>query len=103
MTHITNIRDHLLGVLEKAQEQRGKLAGRVDSEHDRFPIERWILHERKTMHDEVNLERSKVGKAPVPIEAVVRVERMAVGHSDFSSKFALYCAELVVHDPEPQS
>jgi len=48
------------------------------------------------MRDAVNKERLDQGLALVTIESVERVETMAEGHSDYSSKFALYCAELAL-------
>lgn len=59
----------------------------------------WVVFERDTMFDAVTRERAKLGKAPVPMKDVERVETMAMGHCDYSSKFALYCAELVVNTP----
>ena len=90
------LRDRILDALGKAQEKRNDLQGRVESEHDHFPIERWVLHEREVMFDMVARERAMLGKGPIPITEVVKVERMAQGHSDYSSKYALYCAELVL-------
>ena len=54
----------------------------------------WALYEREVMHREVNRVRADTGLTPLPIEAVTRVENLAVGHSDYSRKFAFYCAEL---------
>jgi len=54
----------------------------------------WIEAERKVMLTLVNQERQKHGRDPVTLEDVERVERSAVGHSDYAHKFALYCAEL---------
>jgi hypothetical protein len=58
--------------------------------------EEWILDERRAMLDAVNSRRAHLGKLPVPVTDVERVERQAVGHSDYAHKFALYCTELVV-------
>lgn len=101
MTSTLSIRSYLLDLLGVAQKVRKKRSERVATEHDRSPVERWIVFERQTMLDGVNRERVKIGKSPVSMAEIVRVERRAVGHSDFSSKFSLYCAQLV-HDPEPQ-
>jgi hypothetical protein len=57
--------------------------------------EAWILDERQTMLDAVNRERSRRGKTSLALTDVERVERQAVGHSDYAHKFALYCVELV--------
>jgi hypothetical protein len=57
--------------------------------------EQWILDERQAMCDAVNRLRSLHGKPVVTLAEIERVERSAVGHSDYAHKFALYCAELV--------
>lgn len=77
------LRDSFLATLTKTQRERSL---RPD----------WVLHERRVMRDAVNAVRIDAGLAPVAIAAVERVETMAVGHSDYSSKFALYCAELAL-------
>jgi len=56
----------------------------------------WIAHERAVMHALVNEERARVGKAPIPESEIARVTQYAVGHSDYGSKLALYCSELVL-------
>ena len=55
----------------------------------------WILAERQAMHQRVNDIRASRGLPPIDIAEVERVEWSAVGHSDYSRKFSLYCAELV--------
>lgn len=75
------LRDILLRKLAKASEERSKR-------------EDWILFERQTMLDGVNAARSEIRLDPITIGEIERVERLACGHSDYSSKFALYCAEL---------
>lgn len=72
----------LLAVLEKAQEQRGTDLS-------------WIVYERRMMFQAVNRMRRERGKAALPASEVERVEKNAVGHSDYTEKFARYCAELV--------
>lgn len=59
----------------------------------------WVIFERDTMFDAVTRERAKLGKGPVAMTEVQRVETMACGHSDYGRKFALYCAELVLDIP----
>lgn len=55
----------------------------------------WVRHERQTMHTAVNQARAEHGKPPVPLNAVEHAEDLASGHSDYTRKFAFYCAELV--------
>jgi len=47
------------------------------------------------MFDMVTRERAKLGKGPVPFAEIARVEQLCLGHTDYSEKYALYCAELV--------
>lgn len=54
----------------------------------------WAAYERARMHETVNELRADRGLPAVPLEEIVRVERLAVGHSDYGRKFAFYCAEL---------
>lgn len=79
---ILTTRDTLLNKLGEAQRQRGK---RLD----------WIEHERAAMLDAVNCERTCMRKLPLLLEDIERIEQQALGHSDYSLKFALYGAELV--------
>ena len=55
----------------------------------------WIEDERQLMLETVNERRGQLGKNPLLLADVERVERGAVGHSDYVHKFALYCSELV--------
>jgi len=55
----------------------------------------WVLYERELMLRLVNEERVKAGKAPISIEDVFKAEQQAFGRADYTSKFALYCTELV--------
>lgn len=54
----------------------------------------WVIDERKTMLDAVNAERFRRGL--LPVTNVDKAERCAMGHVDYTQKFALYCAELAV-------
>lgn len=84
------------GTLAKAMKERKKRQEFIADPHDTHDNPAWVLFERQTMHDAVNKERKTLGKQPVPITQVVRVERSASGHVDYQRKFALYCAELVL-------
>jgi phosphopantetheine adenylyltransferase len=85
-----DLRNELLARLTAAQEERPAREYVTDGELG------WVIYERETMHRAVNEARAERNLAPLPIEAV---ERVASGHSDYSSKFALYCAELVMEKP----
>lgn len=59
----------------------------------------WVRYERGRMLAVVNDERSKRGLQPVAWTMVARAESAAAGHVDYVTKYALYCAELVVDKP----
>lgn len=84
--------DVLRATLATAQEQRDQRPDLVDGPDG--PECEWAAYERVCMHDTVNEIRAERGLPAVPAEDIVRVERLAVGHSDYSRKFAFYCAEL---------
>lgn len=86
------LRDRLLKVLEKAQERRPELRG--DKLIENEPA--FVHYERHQLFNAVLQERQKLNKPPIQLSEIKRVETMACGHSDYSSKFALYCAELVL-------
>ena len=65
----------------------------------RHEREDWITMERTAMWEAVNRHRTQVGKEPVTVEEVERVEQLAVGHTDYGTKYALYCTELVENTP----
>jgi len=50
------------------------------------------------MVDAVNVYRSRSGWASASLADVVRVEQFALGHSDYDTKFALYCCELADYE-----
>lgn len=95
MPSLTPLIDVLLPKLEAAQAERPKRGAFVKTASGREELG-WVAFERDTMFDAVTRERAKLGKGPLPMKEIERVERMAVGHSDYSRKFALYCAELVL-------
>jgi hypothetical protein len=87
------LRDEFLAVLADAMQERAAREYVTSGELG------WVIYERRTMHLAVNYARAGAGKQPLPIDAVERVESIAEGHSDYGSKFALYCAELVLEQP----
>ncbi len=64
------------------------------SRRHEYPGTTWIDVEIDVMHHQINCDRSKRGLVDLSRDVVVRAERMAAGHTDYASKFALYCAEL---------
>lgn len=62
----------------------------------------WIRYELMRMFWTVNDYRSSHGyRTMVALHEVEAAEGMAAGHSDYTKKFALYCAELALRkDPQ---
>ena len=83
MSELIKLRDHFLKVLSDAQD-----------EHRRK--EDWVELEQQALLNAVNKELLAVRKDPITVAFLRRIEQPALGHSDYSSKFALYCAELVL-------
>lgn len=92
----TALIDRLTTVLNKAAAQR-HMAGNAISASGELV---WVERQRKAIRAECDQVRKELGLPPVSDEAFSRAENLAVGHSDFSHKFALYCAEDVRHDLE---
>lgn len=83
-----------LGLEEQCKLRRER--NRMVHNHAGKPEPEWIVREREFMHQQVNIERATLHKTAVPITDIERVESMACGHSDYTRKFAIYCAELVL-------
>ena len=97
------IKKQLLEVLSSAQGERNKRPELVTvlgwwKDNCTEDIPAWCEYEREVMMNAVNKFRSKLGKPLIGWREISRLESMAMGHSDYSSKFALYCAELVEMD-----
>jgi hypothetical protein len=91
------------GVFETAAKERKSRQEMVaDPVDPAWPIFGWILFEREQMHAAVNAERARRGLSPVDVQLVVRADRLASGHSDYSSKYPLYCTEIALGEDEPQ-
>lgn len=61
-----------------------------------YSVDDWILREREFMLSQVNVERAGLGKKKMTLSDIERAETMAVGHCDYTRKFAWYCVELVL-------
>lgn len=77
------VRDRLLATLSQAQKKRAGVS-----------VTTWINYERQVMLTAVNDERQARGLPSASIDDIATRDGWAAGHSDYSSKFALYCAEL---------
>jgi hypothetical protein len=92
MTALKAATDVLRAARAAAQQERDQ---RPDLISGAYGVEcAWAPYERGRMHDAVNAIRAERGLPPVPMEDIDRVDRLAAGHSDYSRKFAFYCAEL---------
>ena len=92
LTSLKAATDCLRATLTAAQEERAKRPDLVEGPDG--PECAWAAYERTRMHEKVNEIRAERGLPAVPVEDILRVERQAVGHSDYSLKFAFYCAEI---------
>ncbi|MCX4750978.1 hypothetical protein OG455_41590 [Kitasatospora sp. NBC_01287] len=84
------LHDQLLNILTEAQQERPERQEVFNGELD------WVTFERTVMLNAVNAARAAQLLPPIPISAVEAVEQQAIGHSDYSTKFALYCVELAL-------
>jgi hypothetical protein len=81
-------------VLADAMEERDQRQDFVDRPDGRELA--WVIFERYQMFIAVNLETKSRRIPPVPMEAVMRVEQSANGHSDYARQFAWGCAGLAM-------
>lgn len=54
----------------------------------------WHIYEMERLLLRVNTLRAQCGFGTITLDDLRRVERMAVGHSDYTHKLALYATEL---------
>jgi len=84
--------DRLYAVLVAAQKERDQRPDLIEGPDG--PECEWARFERNAMWTEVNRICSERGLPPVLLTQMLDAERQAVGHSDYSLKYALYCAEI---------
>lgn len=76
---------------------RDELAAVLSAEHAKRKARvNWLAPEIRAMHDVVTSIRAAHGLPPLNEDAVYKADLLAAGHSDYASKFALYCAELAL-------
>jgi hypothetical protein len=64
--------------------------------------EEWIVYERYTLADHANAWAADYAPLrTVTVDEIESIECLAVGHSDYQSKIALYVAELVYGQRNP--
>lgn len=82
-------------VLVAAQMQRSKRNEWIDGELG------WVIYEREEMRKAVESLRATLDLATLSDstmdELVSKAEREATGHSDYTHKFSLYCAEAALY------
>lgn len=92
-TRVPDLHSELLEALTAAQEERARrdtISGRGEPE--------WVAYERSVM---IDTTIAQLIRHELPIDAdeatraVTDAERRAQGHSDYSSKWAVGCAEYV--------
>jgi hypothetical protein len=87
MSELIQLRNQLHNFLSDAQDKfRKTYAGTT----------KWIDKEHEAMLNEVNRHLTERGRPVIALEELRKAEQLALGHSDYSSKFALYCAEIIL-------
>jgi hypothetical protein len=89
MNELLVLKQKMLKVLVAEQEKRELVSDNS-----------WILRELTAMLNAVNTERVRRRLSVITMEELQRRERLAQGHSDYSQKVALYCAELALGQPD---
>lgn len=91
------LRDRFKLLLQKEQEFRSMRNSLVRDDADGCYACEWALEERRAVLAEVNAIRAERGKQPIDERTLLRkAERQASGHCDYTSKYALYAAELAM-------
>lgn len=93
--HMSRFHD-LLERLRDAQDSREYLPMTLD-EDGKMALY-WNDFEKLVMYRAVNQFRYSLRKQFIAYKEIERVELMAAGHFDYTKKFALYCAELILKD-----
>lgn len=86
--------ESLRATLTRAQEERSQRQKFVQLENGSTELG-WVMYEREQMLTAVNALRSAAGRPPVSVDALEAAETRACGHVDYTSKFAIGCADLV--------
>jgi len=99
------LHDKFLRILQEAAKERPKREGFVPAPGGGrlgFTEPGWVDYERQRMFEAVNWERHLRGIPQVTPQQIIRVETQACGHTDYASKYALYCAELALGEDRPE-
>lgn len=98
MSQILILKERLHTVLCSTGKDRDKRQEMIDRPDGHGREAAWAVYEREQMLRTVNQERAKLRKQPLLIKEIEQVEQLAIGHTDYGEKFALYCAELVLQE-----
>jgi len=97
VSNLLAARDRIKTVLVKEQQLRSQRNGYVIDHADNCQTFEWVLAERRAVLAEVNAIRAERGKSPIDERTLLhKAEWLASGHVDFTSKYALYAAELAI-------
>lgn len=93
---IEHFRKHLAKLQEGRDQRQGTIQWPLES-RPRWSATTcaWHKHEMEGLWMEVNRMRLERGHEPITMDELRILEAQAEGHSDYSSKLALYSAELV--------
>lgn len=88
-------KDLILSVLCVEQKKRSTRNGFVIDPVDGFSVPEWVIWEREAVLAAVNEIRVNAKLSPIDsVTLVKKAEWEASGHCDYTSKYALYAAEL---------
>lgn len=82
--------EDLLGETQKSRAARSE-----EIRWEGMTVPQWVPYELETLLRAINGKRSERGLAPCSMGDLLRVEKRALGHSDYTHKMALYARNLV--------
>lgn len=86
-------------LIEAARERKARPEVITDPDTGQPELE-WVLHERAVMLAAVNTIRDREGWPHLTAADLLRPETSATGHIDYTTKYALYAAELALTPPQ---
>lgn len=61
----------------------------------------WVAELHARLLAAINAERTQRHKPAITLDTLERTEQLALGHTDYATKFPFYCAELVLDQLGP--
>jgi len=96
---LSQIVNTLRTILSEEQSKREDCSMQVaDPCNSTIYVPQWVLLEREVMLEAVNRMRHNRGRPRITIKDVALVGQTNSGHVDYTKKFVLYCAELVLKE-----